>query len=164
MDIKTIRLLAIIFLLANTSVAHAIGLSFENKPELGIPDDAHEQNCKDSNPIGSLKEIIQKDTVTHIKIRYFNDNSMDTLQVERLVNGLFEDDRTQVYCFPAWANVLMEPNIEGVIYYNNLKKGQLLIWDFQACIRNPDGKWLFIMFPKDIKEQKDSQKPSNKAL
>jgi hypothetical protein len=153
MDKKIIRLFLIFLFLAHTSIALAFEITFENKPEFGLPDDAREQDCQDVMSLGSLNKIIQKDSITSIKIRYFDDISMDKKQVERLIDGLFEENRTQVYCYPAWANLLMEPTIEGVVYYRNFKKGAILIWDFQACIKNSNGQWLFILFQRDIKEQ-----------
>lgn len=148
-----IRLIAILLIMAPASIVYAIDISFENKPEMGLPDDAREQECKDAGSLGSLNKIIGKDAVRLIKIRYFNDKTMDQKQVEKFIERLFEDARTQVFCYPAWANLLMEPSIEGVAYYKNFKKGQLLIWDFQACIMNSVGEWLFILFPRDLKER-----------
>jgi len=137
-----------VFLTALATSAHAVEVRFENKPELGLPDDAREQRCEQAGSLGNLKTVISGDSIRHIKIRYFNAESFDQAQVKTLIKRIFEDNNTQVYCFPAWANLLMEPAIEGVAYYDSFNKGRLLIWGFQAVLQKPDGDWLFILFPK----------------
>jgi len=128
--------------------AQAVDIRFENKPELGLPDDAREQRCEQAGSLGSLQTIISEDLIRFIKIRYFDEKALNQAQVKTIIKRLFESTDTQVYCFPAWANLLMEPAIEGVVYYDSFKQGKLLIWDFQAVLRKPDGDWLFIIFPK----------------
>jgi len=138
---------AVLTMLAIT--AQAVDIRFENTPELGLPNDAREQRCDQAGSLGSLQTIVPEDLIRHIKIRYFNDKALTQTQVKNLIQRLFEDNKTQVYCFPAWANLLMEPAIEGVVYYDSFRQGKLLIWGCQAVLQKPDGDWLFIFIPKN---------------
>lgn len=145
-----IAFIVIFFLLSPASYVSALEITFQNKPEIGLPREAHNQKCADAHSIGSLDNTVA-DSVSHIRIRYFSKTWKDEQQVRLFIKALLADERTAVYCYPAWAHILLEPSIEGVVYYKNFRRGTLLLWDFVGCLKNDQGQWLFVLFPKDLK-------------
>jgi hypothetical protein len=146
-----ITFIIILFLLLPASYASALEIAFQNKPEIGLPREAREQKCADAHSFGSLHNTVA-DSVSHISIRYFSKTWKDEQQIRLFIKALLADERTAVYCYPAWAHILLEPSIEGVVYYKNFRRGKLLLWDFVGCLKDDQGQWLFVLFPKDFKK------------
>lgn len=137
----------LIILLWFTTLAHAETprFVFENRPESGIPREAQQQVREEFNPLpqGTLAKKVEEsiDTVT---VRYFLDTWSDKEQVEDYLTGLLTDDRTEVYDFQIWSQIVGEPEIECLLNFKNHAQGRLLVWGGVACVRDDAGKWWFV--------------------
>lgn len=138
------KLIVIVTVLLIASSVSAFDIVIENIPSMGVPKDAMDRECKEIEPLGTLKELIHG-SISMIRVRYFSGVWPDENSVKAYVSGIMTDKNSRVYCCQPWAHLVMEPDIEGLICYENFKSGEFRMWNSVACIQGPDGKWLFVI-------------------
>lgn len=152
-----------LFTLLFTVSASGVDFSvvFDNHPPAGIPLEAQEQQSHHLGPIApksseTLSDLVG-DSIKTIRIRYFSQETWtNQQQVTEYVRGLLKDDRTRVFNIQIWSEGVGVPEIECYIDFTNKERekllqerkpyheGELLVWQTEACYRDPSGKWWFV--------------------
>lgn len=126
-----------------TGVPLEPSISFENRPESGIPHEARLHEKVDPHSHGTLAQVLGG-SMQSVTVRYFSDRWTDEEQVRDYLTGLLADDRTETYTFQIWSQDVGVPDIECLLTFKNRAQGRLLLCDAAACVRDDAGKWWFV--------------------
>ena len=140
---RYMKLLSIYLLLIVASDAAEPKIVFNNHPEVGIPREAKLHEKVDPKSHGTLKQILG-DSIDTAAVRYFSDVWSNQKQVSDYLAELLSDERTEVYTFQIWSQMVAEPEIECLLTFKEHQQGKLLIWGTVACVRDSTGKWWFV--------------------
>ncbi len=129
---------------------------FDNRPEFGIPPEAKAQENLAAHGNGTLSNLLGN-TVKTVRVRYFNQKTWPVEnQARDYIAGLLTNKSTECYTFQIWSELVAEPGIECLIDFTDETRGKvvaahkqyyegrLLIWNTEACYRDPYGKWWYI--------------------
>ena len=150
---KCLLVVCLATLVLSSASIDEMKITFDKKPDAGIPVEAQLQNNKPL-PKPLLWGEVFAGKFKSANIRYFDAETWKTQkEVKQYLTGYLEREDTQVFSHAPWAQGVGVPEIECSIEFTDdyrkstdgkFRYGKLLIWNTVACFRDADGTWHFL--------------------
>lgn len=141
------KIVAIVLLLTLSASGEEPTIVFDNRPEMGVPREAHDQKPDPTIKVPPSFHALTSGTIKTVRIRYFD---KDTWATEKdagaYVAGFLSNKSSEAYGAQIWAQSVGIPDIECIFEFTDevSREGRLLIWGTVACYRDPTGRWWYV--------------------